>query len=158
MSRLCSSLRRCCALCVSLRASQRTLIALASLSVLACGRDSVVLQDAIDSEAASSAGQLEGTVVRGSGAPAQGLVVTALNHGAVVISTSAGGAGEFRMLFVYPISQLMPGDTLLTFFIQARTAVGAVSDSLVLREAVQVRMSRNLSVPVVTRVELKAAY
>lgn len=97
-------------------------------------------------------------VTRANGAPAQGLAVSALNHGAVVVTASTGGGGEFSMRFVYPISQQQPGDTLLTFFIQARTAVGGVSDSLVLREAVQVRMTRNVGVPVITNAVLRAAY
>lgn len=82
----------------------------------------------------------------------------ALNHGVTVYTALTDGNGAFSMAFVTPIPQSQPGDTLLTYFIQARTAVGSVSDSLVLREAVQVRMSTNLTTPIVTSALLRAAY
>lgn len=139
-------------------ASRRTRIALAALSLGACSRDGTTRLDAINDLPPSTAGRLDGVVTRASGAPAQGLTVMALNHGVTVYTALTDGNGAFSMAFVTPIPQSQPGDTLLTYFIQARTAVGSVSDSLVLREAVQVRMSTNLTTPIVTSALLRAAY
>ena len=143
---------------VSRAASRGTLIALAALHLGACGRDSTTQLGEINGLAPSTAGRLDGVVTRTNGAPAQGLSVMALNHGVAVNSALTDGNGAFSMRFVNPIGQSQPGDTLLTYFIQARTTVGNVSDSLVLREPVQVRMSRNLIAPIVTNVVLRAAY
>jgi hypothetical protein len=148
--------------CMSMRAFQpsspRTLIAIASLWLGACDAGRSVQLDDINDSPPSTAGRLIGVISRANGAPAQGLVVNALNHGAVVYTATTSGSGEFSMIFVNVISLPAPGDTLLTYFVQARTAIGNVSDSLVLREPVQVRMSRNLNVPLVTTVALRAAY
>ena len=139
-------------------ASRGTLIALAALHLDACGRDSTTQLGEISNFAPSTAGSLNGVVTRTNAAPAQGLSVMALNHGVAVNSALTDGDGAFSMRFVNPIGQSQLGDTLLTYFIQARTTVGSVSDSLVLREPVQVRMSRNLTAPIVTNVVLRATY
>jgi hypothetical protein len=138
--------------------SPRTLIVAAALSVGACGAERVVQPGDSTDFSLSTAGRLDGVVTRENGSPAQGLLVTALNHGVVVLTATTSGGGAFSMTFVAPIGQQAPGDTLLTFFMQARAAVGGVSDSVVLRQPVPVRMSRDVSVPVVTRVVLRAAF
>jgi hypothetical protein len=140
-------------------ATRCTLITVASLCMGACDGGRVAQPgDGSRESLITSAGRLEGVVTRESGAPAQGLDVTALNHGVVVASTITGGGGEFSMRFVNGIGENLPADTLLTYFIQARAAVGSVRDSLVLRVPVAIRMTRNVTSPVVTTAELSAAY
>jgi hypothetical protein len=134
------------------------LIAGAALNLGSCGRDVTTRLDEIKDFSPSMLGRLAGVVTRANGAPAQGLDVQALNHGVVVFSAITDGSGAFAMSFENLISQSQPGDTLLTYFIQARAMVGSVSDSLVLREPVQVRMSMNRTTPPITNVTLRAGY
>ncbi len=139
-------------------ASRGTLIAVAALHLGSCGRDVTRRLDEINDFSPSMLGRLTGVVTRINGAAAQGLDVQALNHGVVVFSAITDGSGAFAMSFGNLISQSQPGDTLLTYFIQARAMVGSVTDSLVLREPVQVRMSMNRITPPITNVTLRAGY
>ena len=114
--------------------------------------------DPIVDFAASSVGVLAGTIMRSNGTPAATLPLTAQIHGAVRLSATTDASGAFTMRLDNVIGQVLPTDTLLTVFVNARTQVGGVADSLVLREPVQVRLSRNLATPAVTTVQLRANF
>lgn len=125
-----------------------------------CGADGSASRGDLPSEfAPTSAGRLNGTVLRRDGSPAAGLTITSLIHGAPVApATITDGAGAFTVRIINSVATAGVPDTALTVFVNGQMAVGSVSDSLVLREPVIVRMSANLASPVVTTVQLQAAY
>lgn len=106
----------------------------------------------------TSAGRLDGLVTRLDGTPAARLPVAGAIHGVVVYSVTTDDAGTFTMRVTNNVADTALVDTALTVFIQARTAVAGVLDSLVLRAPVAVRMSRNLTSLVITTTQLRAAY
>lgn len=108
--------------------------------------------------AVTSAGHLDGVVTRLDGSAAVRLPVAGLIHGVAVDTATTDAAGTFSMRFTNSVTDPTTVDTSLTVFVAAHAAVGTVADSLVLRVPVQVRLSHELKVPVVTTVQLRAAY
>lgn len=134
--------------------------ALALLGLLAaCGGDGArPVLDPINDDLPVSVGMLAGTVTRSGGAAASTLPITAQVHGVVVLSTTTDAGGAFTLRVTNLIAQAQASDTAVTVFVNGRTTVGAVADSLVLREPVLVRLSRTVQSPPVTVVQLSASY
>jgi hypothetical protein len=136
-------------------------LSLVCLSLVCAGCEKVASappNDVINDDFVGSIGRLAGVVTRMNGAPAVALTLTAQIHGVVESGATTDTAGAFRMTITSGLPQSLPTDTLLTIFVNARTTVGAVNDSLVLRESVALRMSRNIVSPPVTSAQFRAAY